>query len=212
MNITLIFFLGFIVSLVGVIPPGLLNMTAAKISLKEGFTRGVVFSIGACIIVLLQTFIAAIFARYLTKHPDVVNVLQRVALVIFILISLYFFFIAKGDGDLKNDKIPEVRSKSSRFFQGILMSALNMFPIPFQAYMSVTLASFGWLTFEHTDIFAYVFGAAMGSFVMLYMYMVFFDKIENTTFKSQKNMNRFIGGITALVALVTLIHVIRDVI
>ncbi|MBP1839291.1 LysE family translocator [Formosa algae] len=210
MNITLIFFLGFIVSLVGVIPPGLLNMTAAKISLKEGFTRGIMFSIGACIIVLIQTLIAVIFARYLTKHPDVVNVLQRVALVIFILISLYFFFIAKGDGDVSDEKIPEVRSKKSRFFQGMLMSALNMFPIPFQAYMSVTLASFGWLTFEHTDIFAYVFGSAMGSFVMLYMYMVFFDKIESTSFKSQKNMNRFIGGITAIVALVTLIHVIKD--
>ncbi len=198
-------------SLVGVVPPGLLNMTAAKISLKEGYTRGIVFSIGACVIVLIQTFIAVIFARYLTRHPDVVNVLQRVALVIFILISMYFFFIAKGDGDVSSEKIPEIRSKKSRFFQGLLMSALNMFPIPFQAYMSVTLASFGWLTFEQTDILAYVFGSAMGSFVMLYLYMIFFDKIKSTQFKSQKNMNRLIGGITAVVALVTLIHVIKEV-
>ncbi|MDW5287294.1 LysE family translocator [Formosa sp. PL04] len=210
MNITLIFFLGFIVSLVGVIPPGLLNMTAAKISLKEGHTRGVVFSIGACVIVLVQTFIAVIFARYLTQHSDVVDVLQRVALVLFILISVYFFFIAKGDGDIGTNKTPEVRSKKSRFFQGILMSALNMFPIPFQAYMSVTFASIGWLTFEQTDILAYVFGAATGSFVMLYVYMFFFDKIESKRFKSQKNMNRLIGSITAIVAFATLVHVIKE--
>ncbi|CDF80896.1 conserved hypothetical membran protein, lysine-t ype exporter LysE family [Formosa agariphila KMM 3901] len=210
MNITLIFFLGFIVSFIGVIPPGLLNMTAAKISLKEGYSRGIMFSVGACIIVLVQTFIAVIFARYLTKHPDVVNVLQRVALVIFILISVYFFFIAKGDGDVANKNTPVARSKRSRFFQGMLMSALNMFPIPFQAYMSVTLASFGWLTFEQSDILAYVFGSGIGSFVMLYLYMFFFDKIESKRFKSQKNMNRFIGAITALVALVTLIQVIRE--
>jgi len=75
--------------------------------------------------------------------------------------------------------------------------------------MSVTLASFGWLTFEQTDILAYVFGAGLGSFVMLYLYMFFFDKIESKRFKSQKNMNRFIGSITGLVALVTLIQVIR---
>ncbi|WP_435050307.1 LysE family transporter [Formosa sp. S-31] len=194
----------------GVIPPGLLNMTAAKISLKEGHTRGIVFSIGACVVVLIQTFIAVIFARYLTKHPDVVDVLQRVALVIFILISIYFFFVAKGDGDVTNRKAPEVRSKKSRFFQGMLMSALNMFPIPFQAYMSVTLASFGWLTFEQSDIIAYVFGSATGSFVMLYVYMFFFDKIQGKTFTSQKNMNRIIGSITAIVAFVTLIHVIKE--
>lgn len=196
--------------MVGVIPPGLLNMTAAKISLKEGHARGIVFSIGACLIVLLQTFVAVIFARYLTKHPDIVDVLQRVALVIFILISVYFFFVAKGDGDVGNKNAPEVRSKKSRFFQGMFMSALNMFPIPFQAYMSVTLASFGWLTFEQSNIIAYVFGSATGSFVMLYVYMFFFDKIESKTFTSQKNMNRLIGAITGIVALVTLIHVIKE--
>ncbi len=196
--------------MVGVIPPGLLNMTAAKISLKEGHARGIVFSIGACLIVLLQTFVAVIFARYLTKHPDIVDVLQRVALVIFILISVYFFFVAKGDGDVGNKNAPEVRSKKSRFFQGMFMSALNMFPIPFQAYMSVTLASFGWLTFEQSNIIAYVFGSATGSFVMLYVYMFFFDKIESKTFTSQKNMNRLIGSITGIVALVTLIHVIKE--
>ncbi|MHA7942775.1 LysE family translocator [Formosa sp. 3Alg 14/1] len=210
MNITLIFFLGFIVSLVGVIPPGLLNMTAAKISLKEGANRGMFFSIGACVVVLIQTFIAVIFARFLTQRPDVVDVLQRVALVLFILLSVYFFFIAKGDGDVESTDAPDIRSKKSRFFQGMLMSALNMFPIPFQAYMSVTLASFGWLTFEQSDILSYVFGAATGSFVMLYMYMFFFDKIQSQRFKSQKNMNRLIGTITAVVALATLFQVIKD--
>ena len=64
------------------IPPGLLNMTAAKISLKEGYSRGIMFSIGVCIIVVVQTYVAVIFARYLSNHPDVIDILQRVALVI----------------------------------------------------------------------------------------------------------------------------------
>lgn len=196
-------------SLLGVAPPGLLNMTAAKISLKDGHIRGVVFSIGACVIVLMQTFIAVICARYLIKHPDVVIVLQRIALVIFILISMYFFFIAKGDGNVTNDKIPEVRSKKSRFFQGLFMSALNMFPVPYHAYMSVTLASFGWLTFSQSDIFSYVLGSVIGTYVMLYLYMVFFDKIKSTRFKSQKNMNRLIGTVTLVIALITLINMIK---
>ena len=79
MNITVVFFLGLIIALVGVIPPGLLNMTAAKISLKEGYVRGIVFSIGVCVIVFLQTYLAAMLARYLSNHQDVVDILQRVA-------------------------------------------------------------------------------------------------------------------------------------
>ena len=93
MNITFIFFLGLIIALIGVIPPGLLNMSAAKISLKEGHVRGIMFSIGVCVIVFLQTYLASIFARYLSNHAEVIDVLQRVAFVIFVLITIYYLFI-----------------------------------------------------------------------------------------------------------------------
>ena len=96
MNITIIFFLGLFFAMIGVIPPGLLNMTAAKISLKEGHIRGMVFSAGVCVIVLIQTYLASIFARYLSMHPEVIGVLRSVALVIFILITIYFLFVAKS--------------------------------------------------------------------------------------------------------------------
>ena len=86
-----------IIAFVGVIPPGLLNMTAAKISLKEGYARGIMFSTGVCVIVFLQTYIAAMFARYLSNHQNVVEILQRVAFVIFVLITLYFLFVAKAE-------------------------------------------------------------------------------------------------------------------
>ena len=209
MNITLVFFLGLIIALVGVIPPGLLNMTAAKISLKEGANRGIMFAIGACVIVFLQTYIAALFARYLSLHQDVVAVLQRVAFVLFVLITVYFLLIAKS-GPKKEIK-PRTKSKKSRFFQGMLLSGLNVFPIPYQAYMTVTLSSLGWLEFESISILSYVAGAATGTFVMLYFYMFFFDKIKDRTFTSQKNMNRIIGSITGLIAIVTLVNIISDI-
>lgn len=208
MNITFIFFIGLFIALVGVIPPGLLNMTAAKISLKEGHVRGIVFSIGVCAIVVAQTYIAAIFARYLSNHPEVIDVLQRVAFVIFVLITVYFLFIAKSTP--KQQINPKIRSKHSIFFQGMLMSAINVFPIPYQAYMTITLASFGWLNFEQISIISYVAGAATGTFVMLYMYIFFFDKIKSRSFTSQKNMNYIIGGITGIISIVTLVNIIKE--
>ena len=74
MDITLLFFLGLFFAAIGIIPPGLLNMTVAKVSLKEGYIRGMMFSIGACVIVAVQTSIAAVFAKYISNHPDVVDV------------------------------------------------------------------------------------------------------------------------------------------
>ncbi|GAA4944946.1 lysine transporter LysE [Algibacter agarivorans] len=208
MDITLVFILGLFLALVGVIPPGLLNMTAAKISLKEGHVRGIMFSIGVCVIVLVQTYVAAIFARYLSKHSEVIDVLQRVAFVIFILITVYFLFIAKPQP--KQQIEPKIKSKHSRFFQGVFLSAINVFPIPYQAYMTITLASYGWMTLDQFNIISYVSGAATGTFVMLYMYIFFFDKIKSKTLTSQKNMNRIIGGITGVISIVTLINIIKD--
>lgn len=208
MSLTLIFFLGLFFAFIGVIPPGLLNMTAAKISLKEGHVRGIVFSIGVCIVVFAQTYVAAIFARYLSKHPEVVDILRSVALVIFLLITVYFLFIAKGAS--KQQIQPKVKSKHSRFFQGMLMSVINVFPIPYQAYITTTLASVAWLNFEQTSIISYVAGAGMGTFVMLYVYIFFFDKIKSKTFTSQKNMNYIIGGITGVISILTLVKVIKD--
>lgn len=208
MNLTLIFFLGLLFAIIGVIPPGLLNMTAAKISLKEGHPRGVVFSIGVCITVFIQTYIATIFARYLSNHPEVVDILRMVALIIFVLITVYFLFIAKANSNTQIQ--PKMKSKHSRFFQGMLMSAINVFPIPYQAYIAVTLASIKLLDFQPTSILSYVSGAATGTFVMLYIYIFFFDKIKSKSFTSQKNMNYIIGGITGIVAMITLIKVIKD--
>ena len=208
MNITVVFFLGMLIALVGVVPPGLLNMTAAKISLKEGHVRGIMFSIGVCVIVFLQTYIAAMFARYLINHQDVVDVLQRVAFVIFVLITVYYLLIAKATS--KTEVEPQSRSKHSRFFHGMFLSAINVFPLPYQAYMTVTLASFGWLEFNRTMIISYVFGAVTGTFVMLYMYIFFFDKFKNKNLTSQKNMNYIIGSITGVIAIVTLFNIIKE--
>ena len=211
MSITIVFFLGLFVALIGVIPPGLLNMTAAKISLKEGAGRGVMFSTGVCLVVFIQTYIAAIFSRYLSNRTDIVEILQRVAFVIFVLITVYFLLSAsKQKNDVTEVVEEDIKSKKSRFFYGMLLSGLNVFPIPYQAYMTITLASFGIMDFERLSIITYVTGASMGTFVMLYVYIFFFDKIKDKAFTSQKNMNYIIGSVTGLVALITFINILRE--
>ena len=40
------FFVGYLASFIGLIPPGLLNMTAAKIGVKQGRKPALIFSVG----------------------------------------------------------------------------------------------------------------------------------------------------------------------
>ena len=196
------------IAFIGVLPPGLLNVTAAKISLKEGHNRGFMFSIGVCIIVALQVYVATVFAKYLNQHPEVTIILKRVAFVIFLLVSIYFFYTAKSKPKSLEVE-PSIKSKQSRIFQGMFLSSLNIFPIPFQAYMVTTLVSFEWFSLESTTIGTYVSGAVMGTFMALYVYILFFDTLKNTKFVTPKNMNYSIAIITLAVSIVTLINLIR---
>ncbi|HEU4497311.1 MAG TPA: LysE family transporter, partial [Flavobacterium sp.] len=126
---------GFFLSAVGVALPGLINMTAAKISVRDGRARAVYFSLGATFIVFFQTYIAVAFAKFINSRPDVIHILQEIGLAVFGLLAVYFFFIAKKP-KLKEEAI-KVRTKSGRFFLGMLLSALNFFPVPYYVFVSI---------------------------------------------------------------------------
>lgn len=208
MSLLLNFSIGFIAALIGVIPPGLLNMSAAKISMTEGRKNGLLFSVGVCITVMLQTYIGFLFSRYLDNNPEVTDLLQEVALGIFICITIYFFFIAK---DTRREIPEEVhKSKTNRFFAGILLAMLNLLPVPYWVYISITFAGFGWFSFEQPELWLAVFASGLGTFVMLWMYVQFFKRKK---MKKQRkvNMNYVIGAITALISIITAYKIFENV-
>ena len=52
---------GFITACIGIIPPGLINITAAKVNLKEGKRNALFFVLGAVFIIGFQSFFAVSF-------------------------------------------------------------------------------------------------------------------------------------------------------
>lgn len=199
--------LGFITASLGITPPGLINMTAAKVSMNEGRSRAIIFASGATLIVVVQTFIAIFCARFIDSHPEVVILLREVGLAIFVLLTVYFFWVGNKAKTEKNEM--KLRSKRSRFFLGMLLSALNFFPIPFYVFVSVTLASYHLFVFNLPFIYTFVIGSGLGAFFAFYCYIAFFKKMETKTTFLMKNMNYIIGSITGLIAVITLVNVIR---
>lgn len=199
---------GFIAAFIGIIPPGLINMTAAKINMKEGKKNALWFVAGAILVIFFQVYLAVLFAQVIDNRPDVLTLLREVGFVIFSILTIYFLFIAKEPITKKKSKIKK-SSKKSRFFLGMLLSGLNFFPIPFYVVVSVTLASYHLFVFENNIIFTFVLGSVLGSFAVLYSYIAFFGRIEKKTDYLMRNMNTIIGSITGLVAIVTLFNILN---
>lgn len=207
MNIITALFFGFISAVIGILPPGLINMTAAKVDIKEGKRAALSFVFGAVLIIVFQVYIAILFAQFIGEHPKVVVVLREVGGVIFTLLTVYFLVIAKKPHQIKGT-IKKQRT-STRFLLGMLLSALNFFPIPYYVIVSLYLASYGWFVFETLSIFVFVLGAVLGSLLVFYSYISFFSKIESKTDFFMQNMNKIIGSITGIIALFTLFNIVK---
>lgn len=199
---------GFAISFVATLLPGLLNMTAAKVSLKEGRQNAMLFAAGAAVIVFFQAYIAVSFAKFINSRPDVIEMLEEVGICIFALLTVYFLFIAKKKKKKKKDaKLVKMRSGTGNFFMGALLSGLNFFPIPYYVFISISFTAYGFFKFTNPFVPLFVLGVVGGAFTVFYLYIVFFKKFEHKTDFFMRNINYFIGSITGLIAIVTLIRI-----
>jgi apolipoprotein N-acyltransferase len=157
--------------------------------------------------VLIQTYIALQFAKYLDRHPEVVNMLQKVALGIFICITIYFFFIAK---DTRREIREDVNhSKTNRFFYGMLLGVLNLLPLPYWVYISITFSGFGMFSFSLPGLIAAVLASGLGTFAMLMLYIQFFKQKKDSV-RIKVNMNYVIGLITGVISVVTFLKILKE--
>ena len=195
-------FLGFCIAFLAVILPGLINMTAAKISTQEGKNVALSFALGASLVIFFQTFSAVLFARFISNHQEIVSTLQEIGISVFSLLSIYFFWIAKKPKKIKTHTT--VKGKSNRFFLGMLLSTLNLLPIPFYVFASMSLSASGYFSFDKIPVSSFVIGVVCGSFTIFYIYIVAFKKIERKTEFLMRNINTIIGSVTTFMAVVTL--------
>ncbi|MFN8275594.1 MAG: lysine transporter LysE [Flavobacteriaceae bacterium] len=197
------FLLGYFISVMAVILPGLINMTVAKIGLQETKREALQFTFGASTVVFIQTYIAVLFARFINIHTEIIALLQEIGVLIFSGLSIYFFWIAKKPKNLPKEV--SLKKKMHRYFFGMLLSGLNFLPIPFYVFASISLATSGYFKFEVASIFGFVLGVTAGSFSVFYAYLVAFKKVEQKTRFLMQNINKIIGSIAALMAVLTVV-------
>jgi hypothetical protein len=132
--------------------------------------------------------------------------LQEIGLLLFLAITVYLFWTAKKPKKVKQEI--KMHSKSNLFFHGMLLSALNLFPIPFYVFVSVTLSTLGLFYFNSLFVYSFVSGVVIGSFMFFYWYILYFKNHQSKSDYLIKNGNYLIGSITGLISLVTFFKLI----
>lgn len=202
MEIATAFLFGFAAAILGTSIPGLLNLTAVKISVQEGVLPARWFSLGAALTLGAQAWIALVFARYLEKHSEITNGLIDLSILLFLALSVYFFAASSERFRIgKKAKTFKIKGNSSRFLQGALLSGMNLFPIPYYVFISLALVSYSFFPMQVVYVQLFVLGAFLAAFLVFLTYVQLFKNTNTQQAVLMRRMNRAIGMVTLLVAL-----------
>jgi threonine/homoserine/homoserine lactone efflux protein len=207
-HLLILFFVTFSAAFMATVPPGLLNMNAAKTSVEKGKLNGIIFSLGVSTMIMLQAYVAVLISKYLHNHPEVVTVLLKIALVVFAFFAIYFFVLAKRNKPQKG-KVLNVSKKNS-FFKGVLLAALNLLTIPYYSGLNAMWKASGWIKFEVSDILIFILAAGLGTFTVLYLYTIYFYKLETKNNTFSRNSNYILSGLMSLLFVVTLVRIFNS--
>jgi threonine/homoserine/homoserine lactone efflux protein len=199
MDFILSFILGFFIAAVGIIAPGMLNMTIAKLSINESKKQALLFAFGASVVILIQCFIGVYFAKFLVSHPVIFDNLKKFGTIIFVVLTFVFLYLGLKS---KKPKVEvEIKDKKNRILFGASLSALNMLAIPYYVFTSLTAASKNGFDFSIISIVIFSVAAALGSYFVFYLYAILFKKVEHRVGFITNNINFLIAAITGIVAL-----------
>jgi threonine/homoserine/homoserine lactone efflux protein len=204
-HLLILFFATFSAAFMATVPPGLLNMNAAKTSVEKGKLNGIVFSTGVSSMIMIQAYIAVLISKFLNKNPGVVEVLMDVAVGVFAFFAVYFYIAARRNKK-KKPKLVKVSKKNS-FFKGMLLAALNLLTIPYYSGVNIMWNASGWIKFEVWDIVTFILAVGSGTFSVLYMYTIYFNKLEARTNRFSKNSNYVLSVLMVVLLIITLIRI-----
>ncbi len=207
-HLLILFFVTFSAAFMATVPPGLLNMNAAKTSVKKGKLNGVVFSLGVATMIMIQAYIAVVISKFLFRHPEVIAYLLKIALFVFASLAVVFFMAARRE-KAKKIKIVKVSKKNS-YFKGLLLAGINLLTIPYYSGLNAMWRASGWISFEIWDILVFVTAAGAGSFTALYLYTIYFYKLESKTDQFSKNSNYILSLLMVILFIITLIRIFNS--
>lgn len=191
-------FWGFVLGFIGVAIPGLINMTTANVTMRQGVRAGIYNALGAALVVFVQAKVAVGFAKYLSLHGEVLTNIKKIAILIFLILSVVFFYQA-----LK----PKVRKDGRKypgtpFLKGIATAGMNVMNIPFYFTGSAYLESRKLLSLAPFSGWGVSFGSLIGAFSGLLIYVYLAKLLMQKMASIDRSVNFFLSGLFLVLALV----------
>lgn len=188
-----------LVSFLGSLPLGTLNVAAMQISISDGIIAAILFSLGSLLAEVIYVRLSLVAMDWIRKQEKIFRILEWVTLAIVLALAVSSFYSAMQPAVEKNVIL---NSRLPKFLLGFIMSAVNPVQIPFW---------FGWSTvlftkkilLPRTDHYnVYIVGIGLGTLFGNCIFIFGGLLIASSINKNQHILSWVIGGIFAITALI----------
>ncbi|TDX02230.1 LysE family translocator [Dinghuibacter silviterrae] len=199
LNLLYVFGVGLLISFLGTLPLGTLNVAAMQIANKENIKAGIHFSLGVALVEIIYLRISLKGMGWVIEHHQLFYWLGWVTVAMLLALAFFTFRAATHPHKKKNILLD---NSMGRFWLGATMSALNPVQIPFW---------FGWSTYLLTNRILlprtiefnfFTAGGGIGTLMGLAVFIWGGNYIIQKLDANQKKLDIFIGCIFLLTAFI----------
>lgn len=177
-------FVGFLVSFVGSIPLGYLNVIGFEIYTSQGILQTLCYLIGVIFIEFFVVYFTLLFTNVLAKNAKLNKTIEGFSVLFMFILAFVFYFTASNNNS--QDNVFSNLNFLSAFSTGVFLSAINFIQIPFWTGWNLYLIKQKYIEISKYNKYFYVFGTLTGTlFGMLTLILSLHYFSENVDFISK---------------------------
>ena len=201
-------FVGFLVSFIGSIPLGYLNVIGFEIYSKFGMNSLIFFLLGVIFVEMFVIYFTLIFAKQLVYNKKLMKIIDFFA--VFFLLILGYSFYSNSNQTIGQQGILEKYAMYSPFFIGIFLNCINFIQLPFWTGWNLYLMNGNYISTVKKLKLYYVSGTLIGTFFgMLTLIIILNSLSQNSTSFSKYVMPIIIPSFFVVLAFVQMIKVYK---
>ena len=197
---------GFIISFLGQLPLGNMNLTATQLSVQENLRNAWKYGLGIVLVEIIYLRLALTGMDWVVEHKQLFAIMGWLTIIVFIVLGVLAFIMARKQSSAKKGLL--LNNKMNRFLLGVVVSGINPAQIPFWFLWSTQLLNSKVLMPTTGQFNLFTAGAGFGSLAGLAVY-IHGGKWMITKLKtSNKGLNIFMGIVFILAGLFQLYNML----
>ena len=202
-----IFCWGLMISFLGSLPLGTLNIAAMQIGIQESILDAIYFSIGSLLVEMIYVRISLVGIDWVRKQEKLMKIMQWITLLIIVVLAAGSFIAAIHHGE--GAKNIALQNNMHRFLLGAFMCAINPVQIPFWFGWSTVLFSRKVLEPLNSHYNIYILGIGLGTLLGNAVFIFGGKWVVTRITNSEAYLNWIIGSIFAITAIIQLWRILK---